>query len=122
MSQYWQLWLIGGQNRERTIKKLCTNFVQSSRIILTFVKNIGVMTKKKDLYNLHCRVEHLTAEKLKAWSEELGYSVGEMIDIITKWYEEYSNNQDAELERLDVSDQLSTLLEKVERIEKKVGA
>ena len=80
------------------------------------------MTKKKDLYNLHCRVEHLTAEKLKAWSEELGYSVGEMIDIITKWYEEYSNNQDAELERLDVSDQLSTLLEKVERIEKKVGA
>ncbi len=80
------------------------------------------MTKKKDLYNLHCRVEHLTAEKLKAWSEELGYSVGEMIDIITKWYEEVSNNQDAELERLDVSDQLSTLLEKVERIEKKVGA
>lgn len=80
------------------------------------------MTKKKDLYNLHCRVEHLTAEKLKAWSEELGYSVGEMIDIITKWYEEDSNNQDAELERLDVSDQLSTLLEKVERIEKKVGA
>ena len=54
--------------------------------------------------------------------EELGYSVGEMIDIITKWYEEVSNNQDAELERLDVSDQLSTLLEKVERIEKKVGA
>ena len=80
------------------------------------------MTKKKDLYNLHCRVEHLTAEKLKAWSEELGYSVGEMIDIITKWYEEDSNNQDADLERLDVSDQLSTLLEKVERIEKKVGA
>ena len=80
------------------------------------------MTKKKDLYNLHCRVEHLTAEKLKAWSEELGYSVGEMIDIITKWYEEDSNNQDAELEKEIISDQLSKLLDKVERIEKKVGA
>jgi hypothetical protein len=44
MSQYWQLWLIGGQNRERTIKKPCTNLVQSLRIIITFVKNTGVMT------------------------------------------------------------------------------
>ena len=80
------------------------------------------MTKKKDLYNLHCRVEHLTAEKLKAWSEELGYSVGELIDQIVSWYEEYINNQDAELEKEIISDQLSKLLDKVERIEKKVGA
>ena len=80
------------------------------------------MTRKKDLYNLHCRVEHLTAEKLKAWTDELGMSVGEMIDHVVNWYEKYSNNQDVELERLDVSDQLSKLLDKVERIEKKVGA
>ena len=45
------------------------------------------MTKKKDLYNLHCRVEHLTAEKLKAWSEELGYSMGEVIDCVVDGYE-----------------------------------
>ena len=80
------------------------------------------MTRKKDLYNLHCRVEHLTASKLKAWTEELGMSIGEMIDYITSWYEDYSNNQDLELEREDISGKLSKLLEKVDRIEQKVCA
>ena len=79
------------------------------------------MTKKKDLYNLHCRIEHLTAEKLKAWSEELGYSVGEMIDSIVNWYEEYCNNQDAELEKEDIYDQLSQLNEKLDKIGQKVN-
>ena len=80
------------------------------------------MTKKKDLYNLHCRVEHLTAEKLKAWTDEMGMSVGEMIDHIVEWYEKYSNNQDAELEKDKLQETLSKLLEKVDRIEQKLGA
>ena len=80
------------------------------------------MTKKKDLYNLHCRVEHLTAEKLKTWTDELGMSVGEMIDHVVNWYEKYSNNQDAELEKDNLQETLSKLLEKVDRIEQKVGA
>ena len=80
------------------------------------------MTKKKDLYNLHCRVEHLTAEKLKAWTDELGMSVGEMIDHVVNWYEKYSNNKDAELEKDKLQETLSKLLEKVDRIEQKIGA
>lgn len=80
------------------------------------------MTKKKDLYNLHCRVEHLTADKLKAWTDEPGMSVGEMIDHVVNWYEKYSNNQDAELEKDKLQETLSKLLEKVDRIEQKVGA
>ena len=122
MSQYWKRWLSGDQIRTIVTQKLCTNFVQSLEIILTFVKNICVMTKKKDLYNLHCRVEHLTAEKLKAWSEELGYSMGEVIDCVVDGYEGFCNNQDEWLRNSEIYDQLSKLLEKVERIEKKVGA
>ncbi len=80
------------------------------------------MTRKKDLYNLHCRVEHLTAEKLKVWTEELGMSIGEMIDHIVEWYEKYCNDQDVELEKESISEQLSKLLEKVDRIEQKVCA
>ena len=121
MSQYWQPWLSSGQLRTIVTQKLCTNFVQSLESILTFVKNICVMTKKKDLYNLHCRVEHLTAEKLKAWSEELGYSMGEVIDCVVDGYEGFCNNQDEWLRNSDIYDQLSKLLDKVERIEKKVG-
>ena len=37
------------------------------------------------------------------------------------WYEEYSNNQDALLEKEDISEQLSTLLGRIERIERKIG-
>ena len=80
------------------------------------------MTKKKDLYNLHCRVKHSTAEKLKAWSEDLGFSIGEEIDQIVENYEDYCNKEDEILERTDLHDILSDLLEKVNRIEKKVGA
>ena len=79
------------------------------------------MTKKKDLYNLHCRVEHLTAEKLKAWSDELGYSMGEVIDCVVGGYEGFCNNQDEWLRNSDIYNQLSTLLEKMDRIEKKMG-
>ena len=80
------------------------------------------MSMKKDLYNLHCRVEHLTAEKLKIWTDELGMSVGEMIDHVVNWYEKYSNNQDAELEKDKLQETLSKIMEKVDRIEQKVGA
>ena len=80
------------------------------------------MTKKKDLYNLHCRVKHSTAEKLKAWSEDLGFSIGEEIDQIVENYEDYCNKEDEILERTDLHDILSNRLEKVDRIEKKVGA
>ena len=80
------------------------------------------MTMKKDLYNLHCRVKHSTAERLKSYSEELGLSVGEVIDLVLEGYEEYTNFQDELMKETDISEQLSTLLDKVERIEKKVGA
>ena len=60
--------------------------VQGKEKSLSLHKRTDVMTKKKDLYNLHCRVEHLTAEKLKAWSEELGYSMGEVIDCVVDGY------------------------------------
>ena len=79
------------------------------------------MTKKKDLYNLHCRVKHSTAEKLKAWTSELGLSLGEGIDQVVENYEDYCNKEDEVLERTDLHDILSNLLEKIERIEKKVG-
>ena len=79
------------------------------------------MTKKKDLYNLHCRIEHLTAEKLKAWSDELGLSVGELIDKLVQWHEEDALNQDAELEKATIYDQLSQLNEKLDKIGQKVG-
>ena len=81
---------------------------------------IGTMTKKKDLYNLHCRVKHSTAEKLKAWSEELGLSMGEVIDQVVENYEDYCNREDEVLERTDLHNTLEKLLEKVDRIEKKV--
>ena len=80
------------------------------------------MTKKKDLYNLHCRVKHSTAEKLKAWSEELGLSLGEVIDQVVENYEDYCNKEDEVLERTDLHNILSNLLEKVDKIEQKVGA
>ena len=80
------------------------------------------MTKKKDLYNLHCRVKHSTAEKLKAWSEELGLSIGEEIDQVVEGFEDVCNKEDDVLEKMDIHNLLETLVEKVNRIEKKVGA
>ena len=49
-------------------------------------------------------------------------SVGELIDKVVSWYEEYNNSQDELMKKTDISDQLSKLLDKVERIEKKVVA
>ena len=60
------------------------------------------MTMKKDLYNLHCRVKHSTAERLKSYSEELGLSVGEVIDLVLEGYEEYTNSQDELMQDLVV--------------------
>ena len=94
--------------------QLCTKFI-------IFAKKTGTMTKKKDLYNLHCRVKHSTIEKLKAWSEELGLSLGEEIDQVVENYEDYCKKEDEVLEKTDLHDILEKLLEKVERIEKKIG-
>ena len=80
------------------------------------------MTMKKDLYNLHCRVKHSTAETLKTQSEELGIPVGEVVDLMVEGYVEYCYSQDEVLEKADIHDLLSRLMEKVERIEQKVGA
>lgn len=80
------------------------------------------MTMKKDLYNLHCRVKHSTAEILKTQSDELGIPVGEVVDLMVEGYVGYCNSQDELMKETDISEQLSTLLDKVERIEKKVGA
>ena len=79
------------------------------------------MTKKKDLYNLHCRVEHFTAEKLKAWSDKLGYSMGEVIDSVVDGYEGFCNDQDEWLRNSDVCGQLSKLNKKIDKIAEKVG-
>lgn len=80
------------------------------------------MTKKKDLYNLHIRVKHPTADLLKSQSEDLGIPVGEVVDLIADWYVKYCNSQDELMKETDIYEQLSKLLDKVERIEKKVGA
>ena len=80
------------------------------------------MSQKKDLYNLHCRIKHSTADKLKTWAEESGDSVGEMLDQVVELYEHFCNTQDEMIRDTNIYEQLSTLLEKVERIEKKVGA
>lgn len=79
------------------------------------------MTKKKDLEHLHVRIEHITAAKLKAWSDDLGYSIGEVIDFLVKNYEEECNSQDEWLERANFKDVLSDLLEKIDKIGEKVG-
>ena len=78
------------------------------------------MTKKKDLYNLHCRVKHSTAETLKTQSEELGIPVGEVVDLMIEGYVEYCYAQDEILEKTDIHSVLSRMMEKVDRIEKKV--
>jgi len=80
------------------------------------------MNKKKDLYNLHCRIENITIDKLKSWADDLGYSIGEMIDHVVEGYEDFCKSQDEWLERDDVYNALSKLNEKLDRIEKKIGA
>ena len=80
------------------------------------------MTKKKDLYNLHCRVKHSTAETLKTQSEELGIPVGEVVDLMIEGYVEYCYAQDEMYEKTDIHSVLSKMMEKVDRIEQKVCA
>lgn len=80
------------------------------------------MSIKKDLYNLHCRVKHSTAETLKSQSEELGIPIGEVLDLMIEGYVEYCNSQDEILEKTSIHDILSSLVEKIDRIGQKVGA
>ena len=58
----------------------------------------------------------------KDYRFDKGLYVGEVIDLVLEGYEEYTNSQDELVKETNISNQLSTLLEKVERIEKKVGA
>ena len=81
-----------------------------------------VMSHKKDLYSLHCRVKHSTAETLKAQSEELGIPVGEVVDLMVEGYVEYCYAQDEIFEKTDFQSVLSKMMEKVDRIEQKVCA
>ncbi len=80
------------------------------------------MSQKKDLYSLHCRVKHSTASTLKEQSEELGIPVGEVVDLMVEGYVEYCYAQDEIFEKTNIHELLSKLMEKVERIEQKVGA
>lgn len=80
------------------------------------------MSIKKDLYNLHCRVKHSTAETLKAQSEELGVPIGEVVDLMIEGYVEYCNSQDEISEKTDIHSVLSMMMEKVDRIERRVCA
>ena len=80
------------------------------------------MSIKKDLYNLHCRVKHSSAEFLKFQSEEVGISVGEVVDFLVEEYVKLCDSQDEILEQTSIHDILSSLVEKVDRIEQKVGA
>lgn len=74
------------------------------------------MNPKKDLQHLHVRIKPITAEKLKAWSDELGHSYGEMIDFLVDWYEDFCNKQDDVLEQTDIHNTLQILVEKVDAI------
>lgn len=79
------------------------------------------MNRKKDLTDIHCRVRPITAEKLKALSDDLGISMGEVIDQVVDGYEHFCNTQDEWLKGADVYDALSKLIEKVDKIGQKVG-
>lgn len=79
------------------------------------------MNQKKDLVHLHIRIKPITYDKLKDWSEELGLSMGEMIDDITEGYEHFCNTEDEWLKDSDVFTALSKLIEKVDKIGQKVG-
>jgi len=80
------------------------------------------MSIKKDLYNLHCRVKHSSAEFLKSQSEEMGISVGEVVDFLVEEFVELCNSQDELLEQTDIHNILASLEEKIDRIEQKIGA
>ena len=80
------------------------------------------MLFKKDRYCLLCRIKYSTAEMLKFYSTELGISVGEVVDMMIKGYDKYLNSDDDdESEQKSIHDILSTLVEKIDRIEQKMG-
>ncbi len=80
------------------------------------------MTKKKDLYNLHCRVKYSTAEVLKTQAEEHDISLGEVIDQLVAGFEHFCMKEEEWLKETDINGTLNKLMEKVDRIEKKIGS
>lgn len=79
------------------------------------------MTMKKDLYNLHCRVKHSTAETLKTQSEEIGIPVGEVVDLMIEGYVHFCETEDQLQKDTDIYGLLSKIMEKVDKIERKIG-
>lgn len=78
------------------------------------------MNPKKDRQHLHVRVKPLTSEKLKAWADELGISIGETIDQIVDGYEDYCHKEDDAIEREDIHYTLERLIEKVDAISDRI--
>lgn len=78
------------------------------------------MTKKKDLEHLHVRILPITSAKLRDWSDDLGYSIGEVIDFLVKNYDEECNNQDNEIEKESIQGTLARLVKSVDELGKKI--
>ena len=80
------------------------------------------MNNPNDLVILRCRIDPLTNEKIKSWSNDLGLSMGEMIVQIVDGYEHFCNAQDEWLKDSNVYEVLSKLIDKVEKIEQMLSA
>ena len=78
--------------------------------------------KKKDLVNLHCKIRPITAATLNELSDDLGISMGEVIDQVVDGYVDFCNTQDEWLKDSDVYGVLSQLIEKVDKIGRKLSA
>lgn len=111
--------------RDVAFSPLCSKFVQTlftlcSKFSIYLQKNLNAMTKKKDLEHLHVRIKPLTSEKLRNWSEDLGFSIGEVIDFLVENYEEECNRQDDEIETETIQQTLARLADAVESLERKI--
>lgn len=80
------------------------------------------MNRKKDLANLHCKISPITVSTLKELSDDIGISMGEVIDLVVEGYKDFCNAQDEWLKDSDVYGALSQLIEKVDKIGRKVSA
>lgn len=78
------------------------------------------MNPKKDRLHLHVTIKPITAEKIKDWSEDLGYTYGEMIDNVVELYERFCNQQYEYLEQMRINDTLKLLIEKVDALSDRI--
>lgn len=49
--------------------------------------------KATSLSDLQCRIKHATSVKLHSWSDEVGLSLGEVIDLLVENYEDLCRSQ-----------------------------